>query len=658
MAISAGNWASSTDPFIEASGVSFSASVGELSSNRIRLDVAYGFFLGLVDKDLQELFWSNDLDRNKTWAVSATYRTGSRLLGGEFGGLDYYDGSAFVAFEPRGVRPADPGTVYIYVTGKSAGSVLYSLYAYIALTWVAKDPAQIIFSWCSFYVASELYSGFKAFLNQASFQAASDFYDDIGIDLVVWRETGISIAEQIKRLMAHTADFLSIRPDDSDGAVELFIHTRRNLTERTTAIDLESKSVASYAIRPSDQYTLDQIETEYGPVVYYAGLPLADTSDHYLLTFPPADLPTTNRTVHVQKFGDINEKRGVQVDCKYAMTRHNIMKHIDLSFWHVDQDEIEIEFADWSHLNFDVGDLVHVTGRGFDGTENLLVVSKTIDLDSLLASCEIIEIRGVAGKHPAQASGTQILSFSPNSLGYFEDGDVATTALPLIPLQDAPRNNDRWWDESGRYASARVMDRGTAGPSGGNPEAPKLDRAARNRIPALFWANGQQGLMLDYDASNNFSGAMYTSGAANLTAYFVVDVGDLLTSGRYLLHQSGSSTIVFASHGGGTPGTVQYYDGSWHGSQITITGWQILTFVLDSAGASIRRNGAVIESGLSYTPVTLATTDDCTIGIGSGGNGAGFFGSIAEIQVFEGVHDATNLAAVEAHLAEKYGITI
>lgn len=666
MAISSGDWSSSSDPYLEAAAIAYTGTVGELSNSRIKIEGAEGFFHGIVDKDVQELFWSNDADRNKTWPVNAISRAATYFYTGyEYGSYEENTGGSFQQWNPREFKGFDPSDVYVYVTGKSAGSVSYSLYAYTAYMWVDKDPAQVIFSWCSYYVQSALFSSFKQFLNQQSFQDASDFYDLVPCGLHVYREAGVTIAEQIKRVMDHTADMIAIRPDPADGAVELFMLPRRALAERTTAIELDSISVADYTIRPTDRYTLDKVITNFGPLVYWYvnGSALAPSPEYYNTTHPPTDLPTTNRTQHVQKFGDTLENRSVEIDCPYTMYRHQLIAHHDLGFWSQDQEEIEIGFRDWSHLNFEVGDLVHVVGRGFDGTENFVVTEKFLDLDNLTARCTLLRFRGIDGMAPIASSDPLALSLTPNGLGYFEDGDKAATSNPQIIFNDAPRNFDRWWDESGRWCHATQFNRGTGGPSGANPGSPPMYRNNVNRMPALYF-EAEQGLMLERDTTNDFSGGIYTvpSGAADFTAYFVINPSNALGGSgyQYLFHQNGSAQLIFSiTNGAGGSSVMGYYDGSWHGTATPTNGWQILVFVLSgTSGGSIRRNGVTLNSGLGYTPVALAVTDDVGIGMGSGGNAAGFEGMIAEVNIFHGAQDAATIAAIEAHLAEKYAISI
>ena len=121
----------------------------------------------------------------------------------------------------------------------------------------------------------------------------------------------------------------------------------------------------------------------------------------------------------------------------------------------------------------------------------------------------------------------------------------------------------------------------------------------------------------------------------------------------------GTDNVAFTNGGSGTPGKVQFYDGAWQGTVDAITGWQILVFKMTGiSGGIIRRNGAEIEAGLSWTQRAMATSYDYGIGVNAAGTLGVFEGDWAECALFTGAHSTATVDFIEAHLAEKYNITI
>lgn len=657
MSISAGNWASLTDPFILALAHNYTSTVGEITYNRIKLLGSEGFINGIVDdKDVQEIFWSNDNDVEKSWPVTAFQTAGTGPAAGypEFGSFQESIGTGFISFAPQDLIEADPKTAYAFTTGKSSGSVWYSLFAFSAYAWQQKDPAQLLFSWIAHWTSSIF--DLKDYLDQTSFQDASDYYDENPCPLSCWREVGLSISDQIKKVMEHTADFLVIGPADTTGEVTLALKPRRSgLTERDTVIDLEGESIRSYTIRPTDRYTIDYLNIDFGSLIMMSGGPLADDSSDYITT-PKIEFPSDNRNRSTQKVNHDGADRSVDVDCPYHTTRQTAQSHLDIGFWKDDQDEIELEFADPSHLNFEAGDIVHVTGRGRDGTEDYLVSEKIPDLDTLLATCRLLRVRGIAGKTPRYADTDNLIMWlRPNSLGMHFDG--VTTFPKDIPVVGDPRNFDRWWSEAG-YAHATEHTRGTVTPPGNPPELWPLTPDKQNGWPGFHCTTGYNGLEFSYDLTGGRNGINASSG--NYTFYFAINISDVMDD--HFLFESddgGSNNLIISAAGPGTAGKLQYYDsGTWRGTQASITGWQILVFNLNTAGSIIRRNGVNLETGLAYTAISMNGLSDFGLGVSADGDSNPFNGHWMECALFSASHDTATMEAIEAHLAEKYDISI
>ena len=658
MAISAANWASATDPFIMALDHAYTGTLFVYPGS-ITLYNAEGFINQIyIDKSIQNLFWSKDGDPDKSFNASGISAVDSGPgIGDEFPTFSEYNGSGYDTMLPKDLIDdhRDSGiTANIGMGSKPSGSTLYSLFAYTAYCWVLRDPAQVLFSWITHHIDSNF--TLKDYLDQTSFEDASDHYDDNLGQITLFREEGRAISEQIKKVFSHFSDFLTIRPNDSTGLVKMGILPRRALAERTTAIDLDSDSVEAFTIRPTDAYTLDEISVEYGSII------ATNSGGGFVY---PVEFPFQSADLIRQKAGTVGGDRAVDLDCPYHVSRANVLAQLDIQHWKDDQDEIELDFADWSHFNFEVGDLVHVTGQDYDGTENFVVTEKDVDNDTLLATVRLLQLFGNEGSTARIAdSGNHIAAFRPGSLGTFFD---ASETIPReIFLNIEPRNADRFWGENsvpiathGQPPSnpAIQMARGTGGPAGGNPITPQINVNKKEKWPGLVWTS-ETGLAVD----GIFTDITFPSITSHdYTFYCVVNQDSVPTVARYLLDFGGIDRLTFAISGGTSPGNIQYFEsGVWRGITTGITGWQIITFVLESpSSGKIRRNGVDLSTGLSYTKRTIqGTGQQAGLGCEYTGNGNSFVGDFMECHLFRTAHSTTIVDEIEAHLAEKYGITI
>lgn len=655
MAISAGDWSSATDPFILALDVAYTSTVGELSFNRIKLNGSEGLLNGIIDKDLQDLFWQNDGDPDKAWPVNAMQTAGLGPAAGypEFGGFDKdIGGGTYQSFAARDMVQDDPKTAYVFTTGRSAGAVLYSLFAYVAYTWNERDPAQILFSWIAHHLDNSVFS-MKSYLDQTSFQNASTYYDANPAGLAVIRETGASIAEQTKDLFDHVADFLAIAPNDATGAVTMRILVRGALPDRTTAIDLEGNSIASYLVRPTDRYRIDRMDATFGALTMIGSGITSDEPTDYIVGFP-IEFPSSSRNTASQKVGPASAQNKVELSLPYHRLRSRLLNHLDLRFWKDDQDEVEIEFADWSHFNFEAGDMVHLDGAGYDRSENFLATEKTLDLDTLTASARFLQLRGHDGTAPIYADAANVLfCLRANSLGYFVDG---TSAFPKQVAKKAdPRNLDRWFDEGGAYCHAQQIDRGTGGPAGANPTPPQMVLDAIGRWPALEF-DAASGLQQRSAVTAGLSVPSTGGATKDFTIYAVLRVDSAVATGAvwsYFYSGTGLDIRIAA-------GVPKYVSGGVvRGSGAALTGWQIVVWTLKAASSStVRRNGVVLYSSGPYTAIALNASGRFAIGCDYDGNANLLDGAIAELVAFDVAHSVGTTEAIEAHLSEKYGIAI
>lgn len=659
MAISGGDFASATDPFLFASDINFSSTLMEWANYRIKIIDSEGFLNGIVDKDVQDLFWQNDVNPDLSFPVAATQTngTGPISVDNEFGPFDKdVGGGTFESFVPKSIVHADPKSAYVFLAGRANGAVVYSLFAYVAFTWYDRDPAQILFSWIGYHLDNSVLT-MKDYIDQTSFSDASDYYDSKPIGLILWREIRSSIADQTKKLFEHTADFLAIRPSGATGAVKMQILVRGALTERTTPIVLDGDSVASYTVRPTDRYRIDRLDIRFGPVAMVANALSADDAADYDTSFP-IEFPHLSRNMVSQKAGPATATNKIELSLPYHQSRDRVLNHVDLNYWKDDQDEIEIRFADWTHFNFEAGDVVFVIGDAYVGTEKFLVVEKRVDLDTLTATARLLQLRGNQGISPKQAdAANMIFQLRPNTLGNYVDG---TVTFPMrIGYSTQPRNLDRWIDESAKFAHATQINRGTGGPAGANPIPPQMVLDSVARWPAIYFG-GTSAFKQGNVTASKIVGP-YTSAAVPFTFYAVVRVDDLSIGVYRILwtYTSGADIVTFALHEGRPklwdPGSASFVGDTGTG----VTGWQILVFVANPGAGFVRRNGATVSSTtLPFTNKQLVPTGDFAIGCNAAGDIRLMNGAIAELALFGAAHSLATIQSIEAHLSEKYEIAI
>lgn len=655
MAISGGDWSSATDPFVLALAFGYSSTSMDWARSRIIISGSEGLLNGIIDRDIQDLFWQHTTDKDKSWPAGAMHTggTGPSADGYEFGSFDQdIGGGTFYTFDPNDMIEADPKDASVFLTGRAAGAVLYDLYAYAAYAWTERDPAQILFSWIAHYLDNSIFT-MKDFCDQTSFAAASTYYDAKPIGLSVYREVGKTIADQTKKLFDHTADFLAIRPTGAAGTVLLNVLVRGALTDRPTPINLDGNSVASYKVTPTDRYRIDRMDATFGALtMIHAEASGAKTAADYI-TGPRIEFPHSSRNMASQKVGSATADNTVTLDLPYHRTRDRLLNHLDIEYWKDDADEVEIEFADWTHWNFEAGDIVHLTGAGYDGTENFLVMEKTPDLDTMLAVAYLIQIKGAAGMSPKQADAAHLVfSLRPNSLGNYVDGE--TTFPARIAYLANQRNLDRWIDESGHHRHATQIDRGTGGPAGANPRPPLMTLDAMARWPVLDFG-GTEGLKMATIAGSKIVGP--SAAAGDYTMYAVVRVDNVAAATENIWSYSYSGNSLVFRFASGVPKYV--FGGTTYGGGSALAGWQIVTWWISAPTSSvIRRNGAVLYSGGSYTAMALSSLGDYAIGCNYAGDSSLFDGAVAELNLFAGAHSLVTVQAIEANLAEKYGIAI
>ena len=183
---------------------------------------------------------------------------------------------------------------------------------------------------------------------------------------------------------------------------------------------------------------------------------------------------------------------------------------------------------------------------------------------------------------------------------------------------------------------------------------------AVNRWPVMDF-DGTMGMKHSVVTTDGLSTPNAAS-TSDYTFYAVVRVDDLSVGVYRILwtYSYAGAVITMALH----EGRPKYWDpagATFVGDTGTgVTGWQILTYVLKStASGFVRRNGATVSlTTLPWTKTAISTLGDFAIGCNAAGDIRLLDGAIAEMHLFIGAHAQATYESIEAHLAEKYAITI
>lgn len=155
---------------------------------------------------------------------------------------------------------------------------------------------------------------------------------------------------------------------------------------------------------------------------------------------------------------------------------------------------------------------------------------------------------------------------------------------------------------------------------------------------------------IEWDGTDDALVGTLTSTTDAYTVYITHDADIAVDSLDYLLD---SATGRFIATQTATGAVVAYFDGvAFRGTIAAITGVQITTYLVGAATGEIRRNGASLESGLTYNDVNLG--GDLGVGANNSALGSEYDGTIKEILFYEGKHDAAQITDVETYLNDKW----
>lgn len=191
-----------------------------------------------------------------------------------------------------------------------------------------------------------------------------------------------------------------------------------------------------------------------------------------------------------------------------------------------------------------------------------------------------------------------------------------------------------WSDLSG---NARHSTQSTAA------DKPHFQVAYQNGLGAVEFDGANHWLVLD------FSSAV---AAADHTIIIAAETRDTATNTdqRFLSFKVGELNINSVTS---TAGKVGYWETNWVHAADATDAAQVLSYQMDNAGAEIFRDGVSIADSL--TLVNRALGSDSAVGAFYDGRYQ-FDGHLFEVLIYSPMINATNRAAVEAHLISKWGI--
>jgi len=233
---------------------------------------------------------------------------------------------------------------------------------------------------------------------------------------------------------------------------------------------------------------------------------------------------------------------------------------------------------------------------------------------------------------------SSVASFNPFDYGTVHlwldgaDADTLYTDAGVTKVSADGQAVYRWVDKSGNANHANQI---TAG------SRPLYKTAIQNGRSVLRFDGGDDNFLVNFSLP-----------AGNWTFFFAVG-GALPSGGSYnYLVDSEIGRFIIAQLGD-TASNVQWYDGAWKGAAAASGAWQCLTFCMDNAGASVRRNGVQISTG-SYTQKALGGST--RIGSNYVPDGSYIAMDLCEMIVYGGALSAGNRQPVESYLMSKWGL--
>lgn len=158
--------------------------------------------------------------------------------------------------------------------------------------------------------------------------------------------------------------------------------------------------------------------------------------------------------------------------------------------------------------------------------------------------------------------------------------------------------------------------------------------------------NGQA--VVRYDGGDALASTTITSTAGDHTVFGIAHS----STATYMFDNTDGGRWIAGIHGSGA-----YWDGSWHGTAISTGGTtELLTWVLDDAGAEVFKNGTSYTTGTWDATSRMGGTQ--VLGARQDQSTQMMTGDIAEWIVYEGALNTAQRTIIENYLAAKYGLII
>jgi|GEM_PF-6894713 len=513
----------------------------------------------------------------------------------------------------------------------------FLMQARIPLHWRGMDVAKLLFAFARFYSAGAATA--KDYLDR---EAAFNY--SIGVwsylrrrRIQTHRVAGESLMQHLKRLTGQAGAMLRYGGyQDGDDTVQqlgLGVLDWDVLRELSTVIDGDYGEstflTAAPTVRWTDQFILNRVVSSWGYGWVDNGTPEYPVALReqvvapYLDTFMegPANQHIDVDTASEDAKGSRSLERQ-QTEIQDLESADNIMP----SRWLGLRRDISIPMGP-AHWDFDVGDIIHLAAarHGMDGTERLLVTSKTINWTTLHALVQVLQIDEPAAIDPTAANLNDFCT-----LWLHAQTGITTSGSEVTD----------WADQSGNGNDADLR----------APATGPLLSTVGNGLAGYQIPDFNQAGVVGMKVSGTLASEVY--GGTTIIAVVRIDGSDPATGWVFSADRDfGDAWAVGVRNLGSDPELgLEYQNTSWWSSTDVdqaplMDEWHILTFVWQSNNflegqAAIDIMAGTDARGLPKTdPGPTGDQDHQAYGIGYShyDDAESLEGRIAEIQVYNAV---------------------
>ncbi len=526
--------------------------------------------------------------------------------------------------------------ISIYYDADGSGSFTLSIYT--PYFWPAVDLAELIFAWTRFYTDGGVTA--RDELDEASLEAYSTRMQNhlFRVELWVWRESRKSMASLLAELIEEAGVLASFGGQASGGERHSHFMLRHILDAPDIGdiYDLDTDFPSGARLLNNDRQLVNLIRCTWGSFAEILSGPTMNWST-------PGAPPGDGNVLTIDLNGAIT--RPANVTKRHCMRAENADAAIQP--WLYDTRKRVIEFTMGPlHFDFDVGSIVHVssTSLGFDGTEDLLVIRKEINWDTLFSVVRAVEIDRFA-----RAMNPDDSSVSASLIHWYQPSGILTSGSSVTG----------WTDDGSDGDDLSAMTRGAAG-------APTKQTAYINGHDVVDFGSGLTGL--DFSPSSQ---------PWDYTVIAVVK-NEGSTSPQYLIDGAGSPYDRAIGVDYQSSPNKQWWmatDSTIHdGANEVGQGWRIVCWRLrDSIGHTGTDPEVVAKSsihvhtdGNTEAQMTqevafdwdggLLSSGDNAVGCNHEGTSKSWNGKVAEILVYNRVLRPHQIRRVIAGLKAKYAL--